>query len=53
VSEANAKYEKIMSRFPTYFDPVAQKEAGMNRKMVLFSRQLAMVSNPFLKNCVL
>ena len=52
LSEIDAKYEKAMSRFPIQFDPVAQKEAGMNRKMVLFSRQLAMVSKTVRQNCL-
>lgn len=54
VNEVDGKYEKIMSRFPTYFDPVAQQQGGTNRNMMLFSRQLAMVSKIFgLDRCFL
>jgi hypothetical protein len=54
VNEVDGKYEKIMSRFPTYFDTVAQQQGGTNRKMMLFSRQLAMVSKIFgLDRCFL
>ena len=44
LNDVDGKYEKIMSRYTTYYDPVAQRQGDTNEKMALFSRQFAMVS---------
>jgi len=48
VGEVDAIYEKIIGRYPSYFDLHAPQQGGTNRKMVLFSRQLNMVSKCFI-----
>lgn len=39
VSEVDGKYEEIIRRFPTYFDPLVRGQGGTNRKMILLARQ--------------
>lgn len=42
IGESDKKFEKLISAFPTYFDPSIQTQGASNQKLVLLARQRLM-----------